>query len=125
MVASLTAHTLENWDLTGIARLHSGDPYTSTFWDSQDQRYNWFLVSGLEMGARYPDYFRLDFRLSHRVGGRFPGAFYVELINATNHQNVFLYTWHFEPIPGGGSYPTRQTLELFPRLPSAGFEIRF
>lgn len=125
VLVSLSAPAPAGLKLSTTARYHSGDPYTSNTWESPDQRYRWVRVSGPEMGARYPDYFRLDVRVSHPIRGAIPGSFYVELINVTDHRNIFLYTWRFDPVPGGGSTPGRQTVELFPRVPSAGFEIRF
>jgi hypothetical protein len=45
-------------------------------------------------GARLPDYFRLDVRLTKRwTSRRGDFRFYAELVNVTNHENVFGYDY--------------------------------
>jgi len=114
------------WNVNATARYHTGAAYTQVFWTSPDGRYDWSKSYGPFMGARYPDYFRLDLRATHPLRWGLPGSqFYVELINATGHENVLLYTQEFKPLPLGGSAPRRLTIDLLPRIPSVGFEVRF
>ena len=115
------------WNLNATARRHTGSPYTAAEWVWSDESAAWTRRFGAFMGARYPDYFRLDFRLSHPVSiGLSGGEVYLELINATGHENVHMYTYSFRDHRDGmGRVPTRQAIELFPRLPSAGFEFSF
>ena len=47
----------------------------------------------------------------------------MELINATGRVNVHQYTYVFDP--GAGAAPRLQAVELFPRMPAAGFEFSF
>jgi hypothetical protein len=70
---------------------------------------------------RYPAYHRADVGLSKGFRwGPVTGAVYVDVVNAYNHENVFLYIWDLEADP-----PIRRTITMFPRLPSVGFNIRF
>jgi carboxypeptidase-like protein/TonB-dependent receptor-like protein len=126
ITASMNVHPLGQWNFNATGRYHTGGAYTSFYWTSPDGRYNWSQGFGSFMGGRYPDYFRLDLRVTHPLGiGRPGGRFYVELINATGRENVYFYTYDFDPYPGGGSYPTRYAIDLFPRLPSVGVELSF
>ncbi len=114
------------WSVNATGRYHTGTPYTRHEWVSPDGRYDWSRQFGPFMGARYPDYFRLDFRLAHPVDWGLPGGrVYLELINVTDHENVHVYSSNFEELPGGGSSPVRTSIELLPRIPSAGVELWF
>jgi len=114
------------WNVNATARYHTGTAYTRIDWTSPDGRFEWTKSYGPFMGARYPDYFRLDIRMTHPLRWGLPGSqFYVELINATGHENVLVYTHGFDPLPFGGWTPRRFTIDLLPRIPSAGFEVRF
>ncbi len=71
--------------------------------------------------ARYPYYSRFDisFRWEmHKWGGVLRP--YLQLINATNHKNVFLYAFDY-----GTSPPTRSSISQFPLLPTFGLEFEF
>ena len=126
VTASLNVRPLGRWNFNATGRFHTGGAYTPFTWTSPDGRYYWSREFGSFMGGRYPDYFRLDLRATHPLGiGRPGGRFYVELINATGRDNVYFYTYGFNSYPTGGSYPSRYTIELFPRLPSAGIELTF
>jgi hypothetical protein len=126
ITASMNVRPLGQWNFNATGRFHTGGAYTAYYWTSPDGRYNWDQAFGSFMGGRYPDYFRLDVRATHPLGiGRPGGRFYLELINATGRENVYFYTYDFTSYPTGGSFPTRYTIELFPRLPSVGVELSF
>lgn len=126
LTISANARPAGSWNLNATARYHTGNAYTHISWTSPDGLFDWSKSYGSFMGARYPDYFRLDLRLSHPLRWGLPGSyFYVELINATGHENVLVYTYRFDPLPSGGSAPRRLTIDLLPRIPSLGFEVRF
>jgi hypothetical protein len=115
------------WNLNASARWHTGTPYTPTEWVSVDGHRDWTRQIGAFMSRRYPYYFRLDLRLSHPLPiGRPGGNLYFEVINATGWENVHMYTHAFAPHPDGdGTVPLRRVVELFPRVPSVGFEVSF
>ncbi len=126
LTLSIGANVVRSWSVNASARYHTGGAYTRIEWTSPDGRFDWAKSYGPFMGSRYPDYFRLDARVSHPLPWGQPGSqFYIELINVTNHQNVLVYTIDFEPLPFGGSSPHREIIDLLPRIPSAGFEVRF
>ncbi|MGE5177464.1 MAG: TonB-dependent receptor plug domain-containing protein [Bacteroidota bacterium] len=119
---ALNVRPAPGWNLNATARYHTGSPYSPSLW-REDSTGTWARSFGSFMASRYPDYFRVDLRLSHplslaRVIG---GQAYVELINATGRRNVHQYTYVFD----GAGPPRRESVELFPRMPAAGFEITF
>ncbi|HET7496730.1 MAG TPA: TonB-dependent receptor plug domain-containing protein [Candidatus Eisenbacteria bacterium] len=121
---SLNVRPAAGWNLNVLARYHTGSPYTASVWARDDSTGTWTRGFGTFMGARYPAYFRLDFRLSHPLSfGPTGGQAYVELINATGRVNVHQYTYVFDP--GADAAPRLQAVELFPRMPAAGFEFSF
>lgn len=114
------------WNLNVLARYHTGSPYTPSSWTRDDSTALWSRGFGAFMSARYPDYVRVDLRISHPISfGGGGGQAYVELINATGRENVHQYTYVFDPSAGPSASPRRQSVELFPRMPAAGFEISF
>jgi len=124
---SVNVRPIGAWNLNGLARYHTGSPYTASLWTRSGPNGTssgtWTRAFGSFMGARYPAYFRLDFRLSHPVAlGGGIGRAYVELINATGRQNVHQYTYVIHTAAVG---PVREAVELFPRMPAAGFELSF
>lgn len=123
ITASVDATPAGRWTANVTGRYHSGTPYTREVWEEVTPRV-WRRTIEPFMGARYPDYFRLDLRLSHPLRlGRSSGRFFLELINATRHANVYFYSWHFERDPSLPYGPNRTTIELFPRFPTFGVEI--
>jgi len=124
---SLNVRPAGRWNLNATAKVHSGTPYTPSLWSRADSGGVWTREFGSFMGARYPTYFRLDLRLSHALPFGVPGGTgYIELVNATAHQNVHMYTYELIRDPNGsGQSPRREAVELFPRMPAAGFEVSF
>lgn len=121
---SLNVRPAAGWNLNLLARYHTGSPYTASVWSRSDSSGAWTRSYAAFMGARYPAYFRLDFRLSHPLSvGPSGGQAYVELINATGRVNVHQYTYLLDGGPDRA--PRREAVELFPRMPAAGFEFSF
>jgi hypothetical protein len=121
---SINVRPAAGWNLNVLARGHTGSPYTPSSWTRADSSGTWTRRYGAFMSARYPAYVRIDFRLSHPIGIGSPGGqAYVELINATGRENVHQYTYVFRE--GAAAAPRREAVELFPRMPAAGFEFSF
>jgi hypothetical protein len=120
---AMNAHPVGRWNLNATARYHSGTPYTASEWVRSADGSSWTQGYQGFMSALYPSYFRLDLRLSHPLPF---GQAYLEVINATARRNVHMYTYVFRANPGtSGTVPVREAVDLFPRLPSAGFEVSF
>jgi hypothetical protein len=120
---SVNVRPAARWNLNALARYHTGSPYTPSVWSRSSDGAAWTRGFAAFMSGRYPDYFRLDLRLSHPLSfGSQGGEAYVELINATGHTNVHQYTYVSE---GADSPPRPEAVELFPRMPAAGFQLSF
>jgi len=78
-------------------------------------------ISGPINGERYPPYSRLDvgLRWSFSALGATWGP-YLQIVNAYNRQNVFLYFFDYLDTP-----PTRTGVSQLPFLPTFGMEIRW
>lgn len=70
--------------------------------------------------ARYPNYERLDIRMSakKRVFDSWDMEAYLELINALGHKNIYEYYW-------SDDYETRFTSYMLPMLPFFGLRVSF
>ena len=78
-------------------------------------------VGGDRNGERYPAFIRFDITASRRYDwGRAALEPYLSVINATNRQNVFIYTFDYTDNP-----PTRTARSQFPILPTLGLTVRF
>ncbi|MDH5804710.1 MAG: TonB-dependent receptor [Gemmatimonadota bacterium] len=91
-----TTHTLDDYELEPVASptLNSG---------------------------RYPHYSRSDISFSWEID-KWGGVLrpYVQLVNAMNRKNVFLYTYNYTTVPA-----TRSAISQLPLLPSIGMEFTF
>jgi len=79
------------------------------------------IASPVLNSGRYPYYNRFDvsFRWEwHKWGGILRP--YLQLVNATNHKNVFLYSFDYSTTPA-----TRSSLSQLPLLPTIGLEFEF
>jgi len=79
------------------------------------------IASPVLNSARYPYYSRFDVSFHwewHKWGGILRP--YLQLVNATNHKNVFVYTFDYTTMPA-----TRSSLSQLPLLPSIGMEFEF
>ena len=76
-------------------------------------------IKGARNSARYPNYFRVDVSYSRKISPfDIDGLFKVQVINATNHFNTFVYNWDL-------SAGTVEGVGMFPFLPTFGVEFKF
>jgi len=76
-------------------------------------------IKGTRNSARYPDYFRVDVSYSRKINPfKIDGLFKIQIINATNHFNTFVYNWDL-------SAGTVEGIGMFPFLPTFGVEFKF
>ncbi len=112
------------WSINGSLAYHSGWPATLerlvpvTNAAGQPD----FTVRPAEIyGSRLPSYFRFDVRATRRWtmwGGDM--RFFVEMVNLTNHSNVFGYDYFKDLDGGGGIVLQRDDETWFTILPSIG-----
>ena len=79
------------------------------------------IASPVLNSARYPHYSRLDISLRwevHKWGGVLRP--YLQLVNALNRKNVFLYSFDYSRSPA-----TRSAVSQLPLLPTVGLEFEF
>ena len=75
-------------------------------------------LMGPRNSARYPDYFRMDVSYSRQINPfGIEGLFKIQVINATNHFNTFVYNWDFEA-------GTVEGIGMFPFFPTFGVEFK-
>ena len=123
------------WQLGGRVGYGSGTPFTDIDGQIVRRIYNGGTgrfesgtvdrriepVGGDRNGERYPAFIRVDVTASRRYDwGRAALEPYVSVVNATNHQNVFIYTFDYTDNP-----PTRTARSQFPFLPTLGLTVRF
>lgn len=119
--ANLSATMGEGWLLSGRATFHTGRPTTNVLGFTRDEANQKFLpIFGPTNGARFPDYFEMSMRVEKPFHlGSLQLAWYAELLNVTNTQNVFIYTY------GKGDFannvePDRGTFNHLPIRPFFG-----
>ncbi|MCG3157492.1 MAG: hypothetical protein DKINENOH_04126 [bacterium] len=113
------------WELGVLFKLGTGFPYTKASGSFEydvlgvprDRRVIFDTVNG----ARYPAYHRLDLGLTrHYFFKAWQMDLSLNLINVYNRKNVFYYVWDFDKNPA-----ERETVPLFPFLPSVGVSAKF
>ena len=120
----------KKWQASLLWRYASGLPYTEVlglqFTTLANGETAWSFLRGPRNVRRFPAYQRLDARLSYVV--RSPVryfSFYLDLINLTNHKNVYNLTW--EKIPETTNrlsrFAKRRTIYMLPFLPSLGVQL--
>ena len=107
-------------DIVGQIVRRTYDPATNTW-----TVYNGFQahepVGGARNTSRYPSFQRLDLMLSRRfTRGRTTWTPYLQVVNAYNRRNVFIYTFDYTANP-----PEREATSQFPFLPSLGLTVEF
>jgi hypothetical protein len=122
IVASVLAKYSLNERLSMSARAsyHTGPPYTRIVAGTPDpSRPGAFLPQYAPINdSRYPNYFRLDLRMDWFLTNALNSKFYVELINATNRDNVLDYEYSHD-------YSTRKEIEQLPTFISVGISKRW
>ena len=72
-------------------------------------------------GTRLPSYVRLDLRATRRWSTSWGDMrFFVEVVNATNHSNIYAYDYFKSADPSGNPILARDNLRWFTILPSIG-----
>jgi hypothetical protein len=105
--------------VSGRATFHTGRPTTEVTGFVRDDAHQRYLPNfGATNGARYPSYFESSIRVEQRFkAGGLELAWYAELLNVTNAQNVFLYVYGKGDYAGG----TPPALGTFNHLPIRPF----
>lgn len=113
------------WEISGSFKYGSGFPYTqangSFEYDQLGTPVSRRVIFDTINGARYPAYHRLDLSvIRHYDFKSWQMDLFLNLVNVYNRKNVFYYTWDFDVDPA-----KRETVPLFPFLPSLGVSARF
>ncbi|NUO80527.1 TonB-dependent receptor [candidate division KSB1 bacterium] len=113
------------WELSALFKYGSGFPYTqangSFEYDELGTPIKRRVIFDEINGARYPAYHRLDLSLTrHYYHRTWQMDLFLNLVNVYNRQNVFYYMWDFDEDPA-----KRDTIPLFPFLPSIGVSAKF
>jgi len=122
----------------------TGNPYTPIIGriesfrdDSWTDAGSWTSDAGFLYGDRhsdrFPDYFRLDIAIKNRKETSYGyREWYFQVLNATNHQNVFSYVYRnadewgfFETQSSRRSGVERAAIPMFPFMPTFGFKFEF
>jgi hypothetical protein len=104
---------------TGIAGAWLHREYNPRF--NGYDRFEEESVGGPINRQRYPHYSRLDFSLRWRFQ-KWGGIWhpYLQVVNAYNRQNIFVYRFDYRAVP-----PIRSGLTQLPILPTLGLEVEF
>jgi hypothetical protein len=96
------------------------DPVRQT-WDPAGAERQTNVLGGERNSSRYPAYHRLDFAVSRTfVRRRTTITPYLQLVNAYNRRNVWIYTFDYEDNP-----PTSEAISQFPILPTLGVTVEW
>ncbi len=85
------------WQLGINFKYATGKPYTPVVSAVYIKEYNIFKpIYAAKNSDRYPDYKRLDFRITHlnRLFDKYFAVFYVEMLNILNFNNLFGYSYN-------------------------------
>ena len=107
-------------DIVGQIVRRSYEPSTNS-WTVFNSAQPFEAVGGERNASRYPTFQRLDLMLSRRyTRGRTTITPYLQVVNAYNRKNVFIYTFDYT-----GNPPEREATSQFPFLPSIGLTVEF
>ncbi len=110
----------EYWQAGARFRYGSGKPYTpvaSAFYNPAAG--HWFPIPGEHNSGRFPDYSRLDIRVTrHFQFETFDLDVYLELLNLYNRKNPIHFMWD-------ETYSSKDPVTVFPFLPVLGVSARF
>jgi len=105
----------EVWNISGKYRFGSGTPYTpvsASYFDQSSEKY--FPILEIQNSARYPDYNRLDIRLTRQFNlGIQPLEIYLEVLNVINNRNVVHWIYNAD-------YTSRSEMTVLPLIPVIG-----
>ena len=119
----------KRWRLNSRLAYASGQPYTQVLGTGEialPSGLRWtFKEKGALNGVRLPSYQRLDISLLRRFEFKNWGMnAYLQIINVTNHKNIFNYFWD-----DGTTHrrkPAKRTeISMLPTLPSFGIDFNF
>ncbi|MFA6107442.1 MAG: TonB-dependent receptor [Candidatus Latescibacterota bacterium] len=120
----------KRWSLNSSAAYATGQPYTQILGRGEVELpsgIRWTFNDQGELNAvRLPSYQRLDLSLQREF--RFRGwgmKAYLQVVNATNHKNVFNYFWDPEGKPELRRPGKRHEIQMLPILPSFGLDFDF
>jgi hypothetical protein len=107
-------------DIVGQIVRRSYDPSTNT-WTVLNAVQRFEAIGGDRNTSRYPVFQRLDLMASREyTRGNTVITPYLQIVNAYNRRNVFIYTFDYTSNP-----PERQATSQFPFLPSLGVTVAF
>ena len=120
----------KKWTLNSRAAYASGQPYTQVLGRGEVELpsgYRWTFNNRGELNAvRLPSYQRLDLSIQRQFEFRsWDMKFYLQVINVTNHKNVFNYFWDMEGEPEKRKPNKRREISMLPILPSFGIDFNF
>ncbi len=121
--ADLSWQVSNAWSISLSYAYHSGWPSTleRMVQIEQDGRTDFAIKAEKLYGARFPNYQRLDARATRRVRTSWGDLrFFVELVNMTNHSNVWGYDYFRMPSNAGDVRLQRDLETWFTILPSLG-----
>ena len=117
----------KKWTLDTRLAWASGQPYTQVLGRGEIElpsgiRWTFDHKGGLN-GVRLPSYQRLDLSVQRRFEFRSWGMkAYLQVVNATNHENLFNYFWDMEGTPERRKPGKRHEIRMLPVLPSFGID---
>ncbi|HUF29827.1 MAG TPA: TonB-dependent receptor [Gemmatimonadaceae bacterium] len=130
-----TYRTAGEYVLSGRFGFGTGTPFTPIegqlvrrvydparqMWDPAGAERQTNVVGGERNSSRYPVYHRLDFAVSRTyVKRRTTITPYLQLVNAYNRRNVWIYSFDYEDNP-----PTSEAISQFPILPTLGVTVEW
>ncbi len=130
-----TYRTASRYQISARFGLGTGTPYTpiesqivrrdydplGNSWGPASEDPDVEPVAGGRNSTRYPSYHRLDLSVSRPfVKRRAVITPFLQLVNAYNRRNVFIYSFDYEASP-----PTSKAISQFPILPSIGVTVEF
>lgn len=110
----------EWWEFSLTGSYATGMPHTPFDLATRRQENGkWYADKGAKNSTRFPDYFRVDFRVDRRfIFDSWNIRTYIEVWNITNHDNVFEYQY-------SNDFTTVKKEVLFPLTPMIGVAVEF
>ena len=120
----------KSWTLNSGYAYASGQPYTQVLGRGElelPSGLRWTFNQQGELNAvRLPEYQRLDVSIQKQWEFDAWGLkFFLQIVNLTNHKNVFNYFWDMEGKPEKRRANKRREISMLPILPSFGVDFYF